>query len=247
MKVAIHQPNYFPWLGYFYKMYLSDTFVFHDSVALSKRTYARRTRILQDKGKDATRWLTVPLQQHTSATAVADIQVDHAQDWQRAHLNKIRNAYAGSPFFAMHFPLLQDLLHATRDFPSLAEMNIQLIQTVAAQLAIRPTCRRSTDLQVSATGSALNIGIVRMVGGDTYISGTGARSYQTSAEFDAAGIQLLYHAFGETAAQVVDTQAGREGLAQLSVVHAMMEIGIEGIVTLFESCARAQTRQLPHT
>lgn len=39
MIVAIHQPNFLPWLGYFYKMLMADIFVFLDCVPFSKGGY----------------------------------------------------------------------------------------------------------------------------------------------------------------------------------------------------------------
>ncbi|MBK8563691.1 MAG: WbqC family protein [Saprospiraceae bacterium] len=59
--VAIHQPNYFPWLGYFYKIAACDVFVFHDNVEHSKRYPTRRTLIRKSAEDIAPIWLTVPL------------------------------------------------------------------------------------------------------------------------------------------------------------------------------------------
>jgi hypothetical protein len=49
MTIAIHQPNYLPWLGYFYKIYASDVFVFHDAVEFSKASYTKRCKIRMHK------------------------------------------------------------------------------------------------------------------------------------------------------------------------------------------------------
>ena len=58
MKVAIHQPNYLPWMGYFHKMHHADVFIFLDDVQFTKGSHINRVKILSGKGP---RWLTVPV------------------------------------------------------------------------------------------------------------------------------------------------------------------------------------------
>jgi len=83
--VSIHQPNYFPWLGYFYKIVNSDVFVFLDNVQFSKNSYINRVQIY---GKDEkVRWLTVPVSVHLGQL----IEEVHPSsiDWRSKHLDII--------------------------------------------------------------------------------------------------------------------------------------------------------------
>ena len=57
-KVAIMQPTYLPWIGYFSLIKNVDTFVFLDSVQFAKRSWQQRNKI---KTSDGTKWLTVPV------------------------------------------------------------------------------------------------------------------------------------------------------------------------------------------
>ena len=43
--VAIHQPNYLPWAGYFYKMLVCDDFIFLDDVVMATRSLSNRNRL----------------------------------------------------------------------------------------------------------------------------------------------------------------------------------------------------------
>jgi len=58
--VAIHQPNFLPWLGYFDKLARADTFVLLDSVQFPKRngTWMNRVKLLVG-GEPG--WITVPI------------------------------------------------------------------------------------------------------------------------------------------------------------------------------------------
>src|SRR5919199_1238191 len=55
MRVAIHQPQYLPWLGYLAKRAAADVFIYLDTVQYEKNGWQNRNRI---KTKDGPRWLT---------------------------------------------------------------------------------------------------------------------------------------------------------------------------------------------
>ena len=58
MIVAIHQPQYLPWLGYFDKMLKADVFCYLDNVQYKKNEWQNRNRIKTAMGWQ---WLTVPV------------------------------------------------------------------------------------------------------------------------------------------------------------------------------------------
>ena len=93
MKVAIHQPHYLPWLGYFAKWASADLFVFLDTVQYEKNGWQNRNRI---KTPDGPRWLTVPVKARLGMT-VSVVPIDTSQPWRARHLRSIENAYAKAP------------------------------------------------------------------------------------------------------------------------------------------------------
>ena len=58
MKIAIHQPNYLPWLGYFYKIACVDIFILLDNVQYERNGYINRCQIKTPRGLF---WLTLPI------------------------------------------------------------------------------------------------------------------------------------------------------------------------------------------
>ena len=115
MMIAIHQPNYVPWLGYFYKIYIADKFVFLDDVPYSKNSYFNRSKILQNN-KDV--WLTVPVKVKLGMK----INEIHSfnNSWKESHLSKIRNAYSESTYFHENWKPIKNL------YLSLFEENLYL-------------------------------------------------------------------------------------------------------------------------
>ena len=58
MRVAIMQPTYLPWAGYFGLMHYVDIFVLLDSVQFERRSWQQRNKIKTDLGE---KLLTIPV------------------------------------------------------------------------------------------------------------------------------------------------------------------------------------------
>lgn len=87
MIVAIHQPNYLPWLGYFQKIAQSDIFVFLDDVQFTKGGYTNRVHIAESLTPG---WLPIPARPKLG-TSIDMIKVNAS--WCSEHLAKFRSAY----------------------------------------------------------------------------------------------------------------------------------------------------------
>lgn len=246
MTVGIHQPNYLPWLGYFFKMVLSDIFIFHDAVPLSKRTYTRRTHILREKGSSEKRWLTVPLKKHASDTRCSEVEIDQAERWELQHLHKIANAYAHKVHFEEINSDLKLWLEQCRAFDLLAEMNAFLIKAIADKLGIECTYRHSSRMQNAGAGAALNASLVQEVGGQTYISGSGGKNYQDAATYTESGVQLVYHRFEEWTHAHPYGQDLEAFVPGLSIVDCLMHCGWEGTAQRLAECRSAWQVQSEH-
>ena len=58
-KVAISQPTYMPWIGYFNIIDLVDYFVLLDTVQFDKRSWQQRNKIKTTKGLE---WISIPVE-----------------------------------------------------------------------------------------------------------------------------------------------------------------------------------------
>jgi hypothetical protein len=188
MIVAIHQPQYFPWIPFFDKADQCDVFVYLDCVQFQKNGMQNRNQILTAQGP---RWLTVPvrasLERTIRETPIAD------RHWPKKHIRTIEQEYRRAPYSASFDDSLRVLID--RDWPSLADLNIAVTDWFFERLGIR--CRRlcASELSVSGTKDDLVIAICRAVGATAYLSGTGAKIYQTSEKFAEYGIALRYQSY----------------------------------------------------
>ena len=191
MIVAIHQPNYVPWLGYFHKMAAADVFVLLDDVQFTKNSFINRVRVL---GPNGPRWLSVPV---TVSFGDPIMAVMPAQpDWASRHRDILRQAYRRAPAFEAVWPEIS-ALYASAPVADLATVNRHFIDGLGARLAIETKILLSSEIETGdASGTERLTRIVSAVApGGIYLSGQGGGKYQDEAAFKAAGIRLHYAQF----------------------------------------------------
>jgi hypothetical protein len=190
MRVAIHQPQYLPWLGYFHKMMMSDVFVFLDDVQFKKNEFQNRNRIKTAEGAS---WLTVPVIHHFPQL-ISEVEINNRRDWRKKHLRTLDMNYRKAPYFDNFFPLFASGL--TRDWEYLSPLNIYSIEKISKALGIKKRFIKSSELAPLENGATDRlIDICRKLGADTYISGAGGRSYLELGKFDEAGIKVQFQEF----------------------------------------------------
>lgn len=192
--VAIHQPNFLPWLGFFDKMARSDVFVLLDHVQFQKTGGTWTNRVKMEVG-GAPRWVTVPVVRTQSGTLpITDVRIDDARPWRAKTLQTIRSSYGKAPRFGRIFPRLEALLEAPGD--RLADLNIRGIEILAEELELSTShVVRSSQLDVSGAGTDLLVDIGLAVKATTYLTGGGAAGYQDDSRFASAGIAVEYQEF----------------------------------------------------
>lgn len=219
MVVAIHQPNFIPWLGYFYKMAHAQQFVFLDTVQYAKRSFINRNRI---KSKSGPIWLTVPVcTKDRFDQAISDAEMDWNHNWQRKHLHTLTINYHRAPFFDEVFPLLECRYTSNGSINKLDDFNISIITTICRYLGLCPTLIRASELDVQGKSTDLLVNICAKLGASTYLAGAGAVKYQEDEKFATAGILVQYSSFQP----IKYNQLWGEFVENLSIVDVLMNCG----------------------
>jgi hypothetical protein len=235
-SVAIHQPNFFPWLGYFDKIRRADRFVFLDRVQQQKTggTWTNRVKLLI--GGEG-RWATAPIDRsYHGARSIAEIGFMEGSPWRDKLLRTLEAAYARAPHYAGTMEVLAPLVADPET--RLAEYNIRAVSAIAAALGM-DTGRlcRSSQLEVEGRATDLLVAVVQAVGGTSYLCGGGAGGYQDDAAFAAAGLALDYQSF----VHPVYPQLGAAPFVPgLSIVDALMSCGFAGVAALLAGSPKGQ-------
>jgi len=187
VNVAIHQPQYMPWLGYLAKWAAADVLVFLDTVQYEKNGWQNRNRIKTAAGP---RWLTVPVRARLG-TPIETVEIDAAQPWRERHLRAIEDAYARAPYLGPHRDALRRL-YAT-SWTRLAPLAVASAEWLARTMGIATPVRLASTLAVSATDPSQRlVAICRAVGADTYLAGRDGARYMDPSAFAAAAIGVRY-------------------------------------------------------
>src|SRR6266849_1228190 len=130
MIVAIHQPNFLPWLGYFNKLLRSDVFVLFDDVQFPRaKTVVNRVLIKTPQGPN---WITVPVTNRGDLTSIREIRIAPDPAWKRKLLRTIELSYANAPYTKMYLPGLREIIESATD--ELCRLNSSLITWCMKQL-----------------------------------------------------------------------------------------------------------------
>jgi hypothetical protein len=221
--VAIHQPTFLPWLGWWDKLVRADVFVLLDDVQFPKKggTWINRVRLLVNSEP---RWVTVPVDRTYHGTrSVREMRIDSSKPWRDEILRTLTASYGRTAHFDEVMPVVEEALDG--DAVGIAELDERAIRRLAGPLGIdtSPLVRQS-DVGVTGSGTELLVDICRAVGGDGYLSGDGSEGYLVPELFDPAGLELRYQAFRPPR---YPQQADRF-VPGLSVVDALMNCGFEG-------------------
>lgn len=193
MKASIHQPNYLPWYGLFDKIARSDVFIVLDDVQLPMGGHHYETRATLPK--DIV--LNIPVLGRNERQLIKDVQLAEGR-WREKHSRCIELNYRKVPELAAIY---------AEYWTKLSDFTVTLIRWMAKQLGITSKIVLSSDLNVEGQGTDKILNLIRTVGTDTYISGTGAgsRRYVSEQRFASEGIALEWHQWDGPNISALDT------------------------------------------
>jgi hypothetical protein len=219
--VAVHQPNYLPWLGFFHKLNRSDTFVILDDAQIQKTgsSWVNRTQILHS-GKP--KWLTIPITRPSGFQQIQATKIAEDGKWRKSHRGILHEAYQDAPFYCESGDFLDQVFNCQHE--SLLEFNLRVIHLVVELLEL-PDIQKlvmASSLGVKSQGTVRLIDLVKRAGGDSYLCGSGSSGYLEPDSFKKASVQLVRQDFVEEKRSQLDALAFVPGL---SVLDSLLLLG----------------------
>jgi len=192
MTLSVHQPQYWPYAGYFHKILKSDCFVFLDTVQYKHREFQNRNRIRTDRGE---LWLTVPVKvKGRREQSIAVVEIDAERDWQGEHFKSICTWFANAPHFKRYLDFLEDL-YCGRSWRSLCDLNVHICRFVLDELKIERPVYMESELKTTLMSTGRIVELCKKCEADIYLSGSGGKAYMEEGLFEREGIKLEYQRF----------------------------------------------------
>ena len=215
-RIAVMQPYFFPYFGYFQLIRSTDAFVFYDDVNFIVRGRVNRNQILIN-GKPA--WLTVPCRNVSQNRLIMDTR--HAMDNTDRDrlLRMVSIAYAKAPYFQDVFPLFERVIRHPSDL--MGDLAMESVRSVCTYLEMQVSFRLSSVDYPDTRGQDKAQRLLRIChaeGAGTYVNLPGGRSLYREDEFRAAGISLRFL----EPSLLEYTQTGGQFVPDLSVLDLLM-------------------------
>jgi hypothetical protein len=226
MIVAIHQPQYMAWSGYFHKIAVADLFVILDDVQFKKNEWQHRNRIRTAQGWQ---WLSVP-NRYRFPQKINEVAVNNETDWRTKHWHSLEAAYGRAPFFGEY----------RRDFESfyaeawndLAALNIASVKLLCRLLGISTTIETSSSYGFDGFSTIRLVNICRHFKADMYLSGSGGKEYLDETQFRDAGIRVGYQDFVPPRYPQHWARSDEEFVPGLSVIDLLFNCGTKSLPVL---------------
>ena len=224
MKVAIHQPNYLPYLGFFHKLSLADTFVIMDNTQYDKK-FTNRNKI---KVPGNWIWLTVPINKKHKFVANKIVEINNEENWQSDHFEKINRSYSNSEFFKKNYKTFFEKIYSKK-WDHLFTLNYELIIQLIDWLDIKIEVIKESELNINGNSTERLVNISKKIGAETYVSGIGGKEYMNEKMFETNNIKIEYQNFK---CPIYKQVFNSEFIPNLSIIDLLFNIGPKSLSKL---------------
>ena len=173
MKIAIMQPTFMPWAGYFALINYVDKFVFLNDVQFNTRSWQQRNKIFAN---NKTRFLTVPiLKKNLRYQKINEAKIDVNSKFKKKNINTILQNYSKSKYFNEYKFFFQNLY--SKNYNSLSDMNIFFIKEIFKKININCEFYESDNLNTDGAKSEKILNICKKLKVKEYVSVLGSKEY----------------------------------------------------------------------
>ena len=186
--MAIMQPYFFPYIGYFQLIAAVDLFIVYDNIKYTKKGWINRNRILQN-GNDT--MFSLPLKKDSDFLDVC--QRELAVDFDRAKmLNQIRGAYAKAPYFTQTFGLVERIIRFEEN--NLFRFLLHSINQTCEHLGIVTQIKASSELSIDhqLKGQDKVLALCAAIGAETYVNAVGGLQLYSRETFLGKAVDLRF-------------------------------------------------------
>ena len=227
-SLAIMQPYFFPYIGYWQLIHSVERFVIYDDVNYIKGGWINRNRILINSSPT---YITIPLYQSSPNITICNTFIQPSFVWRDKLQKMVENTYRKSPYFVNIFPIFEKIIRYEAE--NLSDYLVHQLITLAAFMGIKTefvlTSRSYENDFLS--GQERVIDICKREEARVYINAIGGKTLYDTKAFNDEAINLKFIGMRP----IPYKQKTNEFIPYLSIIDALMEVGTLGITRHLES------------
>ena len=215
-KLAIMQPYFFPYIGYFQLINSVDEFVIYDNIQYTKKGWINRNRILAN-GKD--QLITLPIKKDSDYLNVIERELSESWDKDKSKIiNIIKSSYNKAPYFKETFDLISQCLDNSER--NLFKFIYDSIILINKYLEIKTPIVISSTINVNHALKSQDkvLSLCKAQDADVYINSIGGVELYDKEVFKQNGIELNFIKSNP----IQYKQFNNEFIPWLSIVDVMM-------------------------
>lgn len=215
MKIAIMQPYFLPYIGYWQLIHAVDTFVVYDNIQYTKKGWINRNRVLVN-GK--AEYLTIPIKHDSDYLDIIDRRLSDDFEKRKVEiLRRIDGLYHKAPYFNEAYPVIESCI---TDYNNLFGFVFNSLLTIKEYLEIKTKIVISSYVYIDHSLKAQDkvMAICENLGADSYINAIGGVDLYSRKYFESKYIKLNFI----KADKIEYSQFGNEFVPWLSILDVMM-------------------------
>ena len=216
MRLAIMQPYFMPYIGYFQLMNSVDRFIIYDNIQYTKKGWINRNRILVN-GKD--QLITLPIKKDSDYLSVMERELSESWDKDKNKmLNIIKTSYSKAPYFQETFELILKCLNSSEVnlFKFIYDSIVLINDYIEIKTPIVISSTIDTNHALKSQDKVLSL--CKSQNADIYINTIGGVELYDKETFKQNGIELNFIKSNP----IRYKQFSNEFIPWLSIVDVMM-------------------------
>ena len=219
MNVSIHQPDFFPYPGFFNKIFLSDVFVILDRTQF-EFGITNRNKIITPEGT----WtrISVPVKNGQKFFQINDVKINNDMNWKEKNLDLISKSYSKSKFFDLYNTPINSIFEEKWEY--LIDLNIKILKTIFEWLDVKTKIIFESELNVKGTSSEKLLNICKQIDATKYVSGSGGKNYLDEKIFQKNHIDIEYQKYTPILYSQLNSKSF---IPNLSILDLLFNMGYE--------------------
>ena len=217
MIVTIHQPNYFPYPGFFQKVLLSDIYVILDR-AQFEFDITNRNKIITPEGS----WsrISVPVKKGQKFFEVRNVEINNDQPWAEKNWDLICKSYNDSSFFDLYKTTLNSIFK--KKWNLIFDLNFYTLKKAFEWLDIKTEFILDSELDVTGMSSEHLLNICKKLGATKYLSGPSGKNYLNEKIFEQSKIKVEYQKYDPI---IYQQKYAKSFVPNLSILDLLFNMG----------------------